>query len=106
MPKDNAYTEEPTTTKEAILVVNRRLGEIEKDVGEILTSITSYMDRNNERVGCLELGQAERKITIGNIETRMSDQDDRIDKIDSRANLWGGGNTFMAIIAWILAIFK
>jgi hypothetical protein len=106
MPNGKAYTEEPTTYKEAILVVNRRLGEIEKDVGEILSGITTYMDKNNERVGCLELGQKERQVKIVGIEGDIKDLYDKHDKLDNRTNLWGGGNTFMAIVAWVLAIFK
>ena len=97
------YTDAPQTTKEAIIIINGRLGEIEKDVGEILSNITSYMDKNNERVSCLELSRAEYN---GKMDTRVTNTEKHIEKIDTRANLWGGGNTFLAIMAWVLALFK
>ena len=102
----DAYTESPTTTKEAILIINGRLGEIEKDVGEILGAVTGYMDKNNERVSCLELGQKERQVKIIAIEDDLSEHDKHLDRLDDKTTLWGSGGIVMAIIAGIIGFFK
>jgi hypothetical protein len=112
MPNGKAYTKEPSNYNEAMFQVNMKLDNIETDVGEIRSELLKLVDYtrgcredDNKRFILLETGQTERKTKIEEHDKKFVAIDGRVDKIDTRTNVWGGGNTLMVIVAWVLALF-
>ena len=95
----DVYSKEPTTTKEAIIQINGRLDNIEKDIGEML----DVLIKDRERLHAMEVGAEKRELRISESCKDIEEMDERIDKLDSRTNWWGGGNTFLATLSIIWA---
>jgi hypothetical protein len=106
MPNGQSFNKEPSTYKELALQTNIRLDSLEKDVGEILSAVNGYMDKNNERVGCLEVGQEQRRTKLEGIEKDIEDLYEKHDKVDSKVNGWGGINSIVAFVAGLIGWFK
>jgi len=115
---DIALAERLTRIEESVKGLERHMDDCfqslrEDGIASLRVDLARFLDaqeKNTERLRALEMEQAQHCTAIATCSTSLGelkqDHGDRLDKLASRINTWGGGNSLAIAVGYLISFLR